>query len=456
MSETCLTVKCPRALPALKSGEFAEMPMCCDRIRRRDLVQAGIVGLTGLTLEQSLRMAQADAGGDVQSATADSVLFVNLAGGPSHLDTLDMKPDGPAETRGEFAAIQTKIPGLVACEYLPQTAAMADQFTLLRGISHTTGDHPQGQAYIATGNRPGPAVKYPSYGSVVMKERPGDPDLPPYVAIPQTEWNAGYMGDAYSPFKTNAVPRPGQPFSVRGLTLPQGITVENVDRRESLLKDLNERFRRTEASSQLLDALDTFGQQAYRMITSTRTQAAFDVSREPESIRKLFADDEFGQGMLLGVRLIESGVRFVTVTNTGWDTHLDNFDGHRRLLPPLDAAVSAGLTAMQQKGLLERTVVIVMGEFGRTPKINQNVGRDHYPRVNWCIMAGGGVRPGQLIGATDAGGESPTDGTEIHPDDLGASLFHALGIDHHKEYYTRTNRPVSLIPQGNVIDGLFG
>ena len=432
------------------------MSASCDRIRRRDMVQAGVLGLTGWTLADSLRMASADEGSSQRKATADSVLFVNLAGGPSHLETLDMKPDGPAETRGDFKAIQTKLPGLLACEYLPKTAALADQFTLLRGISHTTGDHPQGQAYIATGNRPGPALKYPSYGSVLMNERPGDPDLPPYVAIPQTEWNAGYMGDSYSPFKTNAVPKPGEPFSVRGITLPQGVTVEKVARRETLLKDLNARFRKTEANSQLLDALDTFGQQAYSMITSSRTRAAFDVSQEPKSISKLFEADEFGQSMLLAVRLIESGVRFVTVTNTGWDTHLDNFDGHRRLIPPLDAAFAAGLTAMSEKGLLERTLVVVMGEFGRTPKINQNMGRDHYPRVNWCIMTGGGVRPGQLIGATDAGGESPTDDTEIHPDDLGASMFHALGIDHHKEYYTRTNRPVGLVPNGNVISELFG
>lgn len=423
----------------------------CDGLTRRDAVQVGMLGLTGLSLADSLSLAHADS----ETSTADSVLFVNLAGGPAHLDTLDMKPDGPAETRGEFKSIQTKLPGLVACEYLPKIAAAAEQFTLLRGINHTTGDHPQGQAYISTGNRPGPALKYPSYGSIVMKEKPGDPDLPPYIAIPQTEWSAGYMGDGYAPFKTNAVPKPGQPFSVRGITLPQGLTVEKVSRREQLLKDLNATFRESDANSQLLEALDTFGEQAYSMITSKRTREAFDVSREPESIQNLFEADEFGQSMLLSVRLLEAGVRFVTVTNQGWDTHTDNFKGHQRLIPAMDNAVTAGLTALKEKGLLKRTLVVVMGEFGRTPKINQNVGRDHYPRVNWAMMTGGGVKPGQLIGATDAGGESPTDDTDIHPDDIGASIFHALGIDHHKEYFTRSNRPVSLIPNGRVIDGLF-
>ncbi len=425
----------------------------CDNITRRDSLQVGALGLSGLTMASGLQPVSAN---DAANSTADSVLFVNLGGGPAHLDTLDMKPDGPAETKGEFKPIQTSLPGLLACEHMPNFAQVADQFTLLRGISHTVGDHPQGQAYISTGNRPTPALQYPSLGSVVTREKPGDPDLPPYMAIPDTEWTAGYMGDAYAPFKTNAIPKPGQPFAVRGITLPEGLTVEKVARRELLLSKLNRTFKEADKNSQLLEALDTFSQQAYSMITSKRTIEAFDVSREPESIQNLFEPDDFGQSMLLSVRLIESGVKFITVTNTGWDTHLDNFVGHKRLIPPLDSAITGALTALRAKGLLERTLVIIMGEFGRTPKINQNRGRDHYPRVNWSLLAGGGVKPGQLIGATDAGGESPTDDTDIHPDDIGASILHALGINHHKEYYTKTNRPVSLVPNGRVIEELFG
>ena len=425
----------------------------CDNITRRDSLQIGALGFSGLTMASGLQPISAH---DAAASTADSVLFVNLGGGPAHLDTLDMKPDGPAETKGEFKPIQTKLAGLLACEHMPKFAQVADQFTLLRGISHTVGDHPQGQSYISTGNRPTPALQYPSLGSVVTREKPGDPDLPPYMAIPDTEWTAGYMGDAYAPFKTNAIPKPGQPFAVRGITLPEGLTVEKVARREQLLSRLNRTFKEADRNSQLLEALDTFSQQAYSMITSKRTIEAFDVSREPDSIQNLFEPDDFGQSMLLSVRLIESGVKFITVTNTGWDTHLDNFVGHKRLIPPLDNAITGAMTALQEKGLLDRTLVIIMGEFGRTPKINQNRGRDHYPRVNWSLMAGGGVKPGQLIGATDAGGESPTDDTDIHPDDIGASILHALGIDHHKEYYTKTNRPVSLVPNGRVMNELFG
>ena len=424
-----------------------------NHISRRGILQAGLLGTAGLALPDYLRMAHAN---ETRQATADAVLFLNLAGGPAHLDTLDMKENLSAETKSEFSPIGSKIPGLMVCEHLPRLAASIDQFTLIRGISHTTGDHPQGQAYIATGNRPSPALKYPSYGSVVMKELPGDPDLPPYVAIPQTEWSAGYMGDGYAPFKTNAVPKPGEAFSVRGISPAAGVTLDKIERREKLLSDLDTRLREANTDSPLLEALDTFSGQAFSMITSDKTQQAFDVSREPDSIRKLFSSDEVSQSLLLGVRLIEAGVKFVTVTSQGWDTHLDNFEGHKKLMPPLDQGLTAAVTALREKGLLERTLVVTMGEFGRTPKINQNMGRDHYPRANWCLMTGGGVKPAQVIGATDAKGEGPTDDTDIHPDDLGASIFHALGIDHHKEYYTRTGRPVSLIPNGRVMHDLFG
>ncbi|MDA1016241.1 MAG: DUF1501 domain-containing protein [Planctomycetota bacterium] len=427
-------------------------------LSRRDCLSVGVMGLTGLTLTDFLQAADSAELGNRTSgkSTADSVLFVNLAGGPSHLDTLDMKPEGPSETRGEFKPINTKISGLTACEYLPEFAKIADQFTLLRGISHTSGSHPLGQSYISTGNRPTPALQYPSYGSIVGKELGDDPTLPPYVAIPTTEWTAGYLGDANAPLTTNAVPRPGQPFEVRGITLGAGLTVAKVQRRQKLLAGLDRRFRDVETNSQLLEALDKFGEQAHGMITSARSRAAFDVSLEPESIQKLFGADELNQSLLLGCRLIESGVKFVTVTNQGWDTHLKNFDGHRRLIPPLDRGIAATLETLKSKGLLARTLVVIMGEFGRTPKINENVGRDHFPRVNWCLMAGGGVKPGQLIGGTDQGGTAPDESTNIKPDDIAASLYQAVGIDIHGEYFTTTGRPVMIVPQGTAIEGLFG
>ncbi len=427
---------------------------------RRNFLRAGVLGLTGLTMADHLRfLARAGEGAGHQGAaikaTADACIFVNLAGGPAHLDTLDMKPEGPSETRGEFRPIDTSLPGLQACEYLPKFATIADQFCLLRGISHSAGAHPQAQSYLSTGNRPVPAVVYPSYGSVVMKELPGRDDLPGYVAIPATEWTPGYMGDGYAPFKTTDVPQPGKPFTVRGISLAQGITLDKVDRRNELLERLNRRFREAGAESQLLDALDRFGQQATSMMTSAHAQAAFDTSREPESIQKRFAADELNQSLLLAARLVEFGIRFITVTNSGWDTHTDNFEGHRKLLPPLDHGLHAMIQTLRDKGLLERTLVVVMGEFGRTPKINENVGRDHWPRANWALFIGGGVQTGQIIGATDAGGEGPTGDVDIAPDDIAASIYHALGVDFRKEYYTSTNRPVILVPEGRVIPGLL-
>ncbi len=383
------------------------------------------------------------------------MIFINLAGGVSHLDTLDMKPAGPAETRGEFKPIQSVIPGLVVCEHLPKLANAIDQFTLIRGIHHSAGAHPQGQSWISTGNRPTPALLYPSYGSVVSKELSGQPDLPSYVAIPKSEWNAGYMGAAYAPFKTNTVPQPGQRYQVRGISLGEGVTLDQVHRRERLLQKVDRVFRDTDTNSQLLDALDQFAGQAYNIITSKRAQQAFDVEQEPASIRNRFSADELNQGLLLACRLIENGVRFVTVTNAGWDTHLDNFTGHKRLLGPLDNALTATIGTLAEKGLLERTLVIVMGEFGRTPKINENTGRDHFPRANWCLLAGGGVQAGQLIGGTNAAGDAPRDDTDIVPDDLAATLYHALGIDPQMEYYTNTGRPVMLVPEGRVLHELF-
>jgi hypothetical protein len=420
-------------------------------LSRRNFLQAGVLGGLGLTHSRFLRLAEASG---ARSASADSVLFVNLAGGPSHLDTLDMKPDGPSETRGEFQTISSKVPGLAVCEHLPKFAQVADRFALLRGITHTAGAHPQGQSYISTGNRPAQALIHPSMGSVAGKELPGEPDLPPYIAIPNTEWSAGYLGDAHAPFKTNAVPQPGQAFEVRGLSLAGGLTLDKVHRRERLLQKIDRTFREADADSQLLDALNSFGRRAHQMITSARAQSAFDVAREPEIIRNRFAPDEFNQGLLLACRLIEFGVRFVTVTYDGWDTHLDNFEGHARLLPALDHGLPAMLATLEDKGLLERTLVVVMGEFGRTPKINVNAGRDHWPRANWCLMTGGGVAP-QLLGGTDAGGEGPDDATDLTPDDLAATIYHALGIDPRLEYHTPTGRPVILVPHGRVLREVF-
>jgi uncharacterized protein (DUF1501 family) len=265
------------------------------------------------------------------------------------------------------------------------------------------------------------------------------------------------MGVEYAPFKTGTVPVAGKPFEMRGLALAEGMTVEKFRRRESLRADLDIAFRDVDAAADVLDGLDRFGKKAMEMILSPNARTAFDVSRESPSIASLFAPNDLGQSCLLAARLVEHGVRFVSITHQGWDTHLDNFESLKsKLLPPFDAAAPALVEALRQKGLLERTLVIFTGEFGRTPTINKNAGRDHWPRTMWTLAAGGGVRAGQLIGGTDAKGHGPDDATHLKPDDLAASIFHALGVDPKLEYRTKTGRPVILIQQGEPIGGLFG
>jgi uncharacterized protein (DUF1501 family) len=234
------------------------------------------------------------------------------------------------------------------------------------------------------------------------------------------------------------------------------VGVEQVRQRTRLLEDLDTRFRDIEKNNALLEGMDRFGRTATEMILSAHARQAFDVSQESPRFAGLFADNDLGQSLLLACRLVEFGVRFITVSHGGWDTHLDNFNNLKtKLLPPFDAGIAALVEGLRQKGLLERTLVVCLGEFGRTPTINPQTGRDHWPRAGWALFTGGGVRTGQLLGGTDRKGHGADDATKIAPDDLAASIYHALGIDHRREYHTPTGRPVILVPHGNVLDGLF-
>lgn len=426
----------------------------CDRITRRSALRWGVCGGVGLSLADYLCLAETRS--PAVRPRADACIFLHLHGGPAHLDTLDMKPDGPVDERGEFKPIQTSLPGLVACEHLPRLARQIHEFALVRGISHSVGDHPAGNQYLYSGNKPTPAVPHPAMGSVLSLERPVDPTLPAFVAIPTSEMNPGYLGVGYGAFKTTTVPKAGKPFEVRGLSLPEGLTLDRLRDRNRLLDDLDQTFRQADANSALVDGLDRFGQQAREMILSPNARVAFDISREPASVARLFAEDDLSQSLLLAARLVEHGVRFVTLTHISWDTHQDNFKLLKeKLCPQLDAGLTALVAALRLKGLLDRTLVVASGEFGRTPTVNKNAGRDHWPRTMWTLLAGGGVRPGNLIGGTDAKGHGPDDATHLKPDDLAASIYHALGVDPLKEYHTRTGRPVILLQHGQVIEGLF-
>jgi hypothetical protein len=394
--------------------------------------------------------------GQVSGGKAKSAIFVNLGGGPSHMDSFDLKPNAPKEFRGEFNPIATNVPGIEICEHLPKLARCADKYVILRGVSHSLAAHELGAKYMNTGNRPIPSLEFPGFGAVVSKELSSPADLPPFVAIPNTPQVAGYLGVEYAPFSTNTTPRAGQPFTVRGITLGRGLSIDEIEKRRHLLTDLDATFRGYEKSSDLVNGLDRFSQRAYDIISSPRSREAFDISKESPEIVKLFDATPTAQSCLLATRLVESGVRFVSVSLGGWDTHQQNFPRLKTaLLPQLDAAVSGLFNALYEKGLLETTAVVVTGEFGRTPKINPNAGRDHYPRAMFVVMGGGGMKGGQVIGASDDKAMGPASGDGITPDNIAASFYHALGIDCTKEYRTQSGRPIAIARYGTPIKELF-
>jgi hypothetical protein len=430
----------------------------CDGLKRRDFLKVGALagGLmsgSGLSLSSFLRQAAA---GTVRKATAQSAIYIRLGGGPTHMDTFDLKPKAKEELRGEFKQIPTNVPGIEICEHLPLLAKCADKYTILRGVSHTLAAHDLGTKYMNTGNRPLPSLEFPGFGAVVSKELSTVDDLPPFVGIPSTPQVGGYLGIQYGAFNTNESPKLGQPFNVRGISLQGDLTVADVDRRQKLLATVDTAFRGYEQKINLLTGLDEFSERAFSMISSKRAREAFDISKEPHEVAERFGSGELGQSCLLATRLVASGVRFATVNSSKWDMHQDIFSNCKeRALPELDRALSALFTTLSERGLLDSTIVFVSGEFGRTPKINTRGGRDHWPRAMFVLMAGGGVAGGRVMGASDDDGMGPAD-TAITPDQIAASFYSALGIDHHKEYHTSTGRPVMIVREGNPVPGLVG
>ncbi len=430
----------------------------CDGVRRRDFLKVGAVG-AGLTLSGYLRAVEA--GQIAPKAKAKSGIFIFLAGGPSHLDTFDLKPKASKETRGEFNPIATNVPGVEFSEHLPKLAGCADKFAILRGVSHSVAAHQLGTEYVNSGNRPLASLEFPSYGAVYCKEREGSlpNDLPPFVSIPNSPQRAGFLGVKYSPLNTGSTPKAKQAYSVRGVTLAGGTSAVEVDRRHDLLRSLDTAFDGYESDSQLLDGLDRFNRQAYSIITSKKARAAFDVSQEKPSFAAPFEADDFSMSCLLAIRLVEAGVGFVSLQLGGWDTHTDNWTKLREnLLPKLDNGLAALFNGLSQRGLLDETAVYVTGEFGRTPKINSRSaegGRDHYPRCMFMLQAGGGVRGGQVVGESDETAAGPK-ADAITPDDVAASFYKNLGIDHTKEYQSNTGRPITIVREGTPVAGLFG
>lgn len=425
----------------------------CDGIARRDFLRVGALGVGGLSLSSYLQMAEA---GEVNSAAKGKAgILIYLTGGPTHMDTFDLKPEAPEEYRGEFRPIKTNVSGVEISEHLPKLAQQADKFAVLRGVSHTLAAHALGKMYMNTGNRPLPSLTFPSYGAVVTREFEPKVGMPTAVAVPRETHPAGYLGVQYSALATGSAPKAGVPFSIRGMSLPGGLTLADVEKRQQLLTELDTTFQGFESKSDVLSGLDRFSQQAYDIIRSSAARKAFDISQESAKTAEKFGSEDFGQSCLLATRLVESGVKFVTIDFGGWDTHQDNFNRLKtNLLPKLDTGLAALFSALSERGLLDSTSVMVTGEFGRTPKVNARGGRDHYPRAMSVLLGGGGMRGGQVVGASDDKGTGPA-GDAITPDMVAASFYRSLGIDCTKEYHTGTGRPVMIVREGKVIPQLF-
>jgi hypothetical protein len=418
-----------------------------------------MLSMLGLSVTDLLRFQTARAAG-ARSPKEVSCILVWLDGGPSHLETFDLKPDAPIEVRGEFKPIPTTVSGIQICEHLPRTAQIMRDVALIRSLTHELGNHDTGSQYLLTGHPPTPVVDYPSLGSIVAKEAGFTADIPPYIAIPEAVAAArsGYLPASFSPFSVGGDPSKAN-YRVRDLEPPEGLSFDRVEDRRAMQKAVDD-FSRAVEESPATQSRDAFYEQAYRLLTSPRAKGAFDLGQEPARVRERYGQGRLGTSCLLARRLIEAGSRFVTVVDTGWDMHQQIFKAMPDALfpgsgklPALDRAYASLTADLRERGLLETTLVVLMGEFGRTPKINSLGGRDHWPRAGSVCLAGGGVKGGQLIGETDAYGETPRE-RPVRPEDLAFSILKILGVDADKEYLTPAGRPLKIMAQGTFISEL--
>ena len=431
----------------------------CDGISRRSFLKVGSLAIGGLSLPGLLRQrARAASGG---RASRKSVILLWLAGGPSHIDTYDLKPGAPAEFRGEFKPIATNVPGIQVSEHLPQQARIMDKLAVVRSAHHTNAGHGMGSQWMLTGYQPTIEVNdniYPSTGSVVAKMRgPNVPGLPAYVNLPRvlSLGKAAYLGASYNPFAPDSDPN-ADSFQVRNLKLPGQVDAKRLGRRRELLGELD-RIRRDIDTRGDLEGLDTFYREGLEMVTNTRAQRAFDVQREPARLRERYGRNDLGQCCLLARRLVEAGVTFVTVqAGGGWDTHGDNFKQLKNnLLPKYDRALAALVSDLYDRGLQKDVLVMTMGEFGRTPRINGGAGRDHWPGAMSIVYAGGGLKMGQVIGTTNTTAEYPTS-KPATPGCVLSTMYHALGIDWRHTFYDQAQRPLAILNEGAPIEELIG
>ncbi|MFM9068244.1 MAG: DUF1501 domain-containing protein [Planctomycetota bacterium] len=444
----------------------------CDGWTRRDALRLGAISMfggglnmAGLLAAQAAPTSSAEPNSAVLQDTGLSIIYLFLKGGLSTIDTLDMKPQAPSEIRGEFQSIATNVPGIEVCEHLPQLARQADKYSLVRSFGHRNSDHGPADHYMLTGFHPqagfnpslSPNNQRPAFGSVVSRTLGPRGTVPPYVSLPQLHASSGpaYLGPTSAALGILADPN-SPDFSVPDIVPPLALASERLERRRSLLKTVDQLQQAEElAANKSAKAVSVFRQKAFDLMTSPEAKRAFDIHAESAELRDRYGRTTLGQSCLMARRLVEAGVRFVTIDHSNWDTHDNNFVVLKNeLLPALDQGLSALFSDLAQRGLLTKTLVLVTGEFGRTPRINKNAGRDHWGPSFTVLLGGGGVQGGRVIGASDERAEKPAD--KPHgPENLAATLYHLLGLNANHEFHTAEGRPVKLVQDGRVMRELL-
>ncbi len=416
-----------------------------EQASRRDFLKAGSLGFLGIHLSQFLA-AQSTMAASGDQPKAQACILMWLEGGPSHIDTWDPKPNS------NFKPIATNVAGIQISELLPKVARHMDKLAIVRSM-HTKGnDHPQGTHYAVTAHEINAAMTFPSFGSIIAKEAGARHNMPPNVLLPRWEksrqyeeyFRAAFLGSDYDPM---CIPDPSQKdFRVADLSLPKSVSEQAVENRQEFLKVVDHRYRSLMFAAEHAN-MDHFSAQAWQMLLTPAVRDAFDLSKESDKTRDRYGRDSVGQSALLARRLVEAGTRFVTAAGfhaNSWDTHSANDQGHRdRLAPPLDRSLSTLLEDLDERGMLDSTVVIAMGEFGRTPELNPALGRDHWPNCWSLVLGGGGIKGGQVVGASDERGFNPA-GRQFSMGEIFAIIYKTFGIDWTKEYMSPAGRPIKI------------
>jgi hypothetical protein len=434
------------------------------RPSRRDALYVGLIGGLGLTLgdffaqkAMAVPAVQDAHGGPSKEGKAKSVIHIFLPGGMAQHESWDPKPNAPIEYRGAYGTCKTNLDGEVFGEMMKKSSQVADKLTVVRSMTHGEAAHERGTHNMFTGYRPNPALKFPSFGSIVSHELGTRNNLPPYVCIPSmpNEFaGSGYLSSAYGPFSLGSDPgTKGGKFTVRDLSMPGGIDEARFSRRKSMLATVDDHFKGLEKSDDL-DAMDSFYQKAYAMISSKDAREAFNLSAEPDALKATYGNTTAGGRMLMARRLVGAGVRFVSMTFGGWDHHAGIQNAFKRQMPEFDQAFAALINDLDQRKMLDSTLVMVSSEFGRTPKINKDAGRDHWPRVFSVVLAGGGIKRGLIYGTSDStGGEPNSDPMTV--ENLSATIYKQIGIDSNKRLIAPGNWPIDIVNGGKIVNEIL-